>query len=202
MVDVPVCLCVRKVLRIIDPSGNEREELPVGVPGWRFFTEVLPGPEHPHDHQSKCPITRWVPPFPELPAKAGRSHVGNGAYKGPFAYTLTMSPQWGLTTADMIKAAQKLMAQKSQKIAKYAWYLEYGKPETAEHPHIHGMYETETGRRLEMKHFKRMWTDKWDETKPMGQGFVGGYHRPVKADEAYSKYIKKQGGVGESSDNI
>jgi len=131
-----------------------------------------------------------------------RSHEGNGAYNGPFAFTLTMSPSWGLTSFDMIKAAQKLMSQKSCPVKKFAWYLEYGKPETFEHPHIHGMYETESGGRIEQKHFKRIWTKFWDEKKELGQGFVGGYHRPMKDNESYSKYIKKQGGVGESSDNF
>lgn len=131
-----------------------------------------------------------------------RSHQGNGAYNGPFAFTLTMSPTWGITTADMIKAAQKLMAQKSCPVVKFSWYLEYGKPDTLEHPHIHGMYETESGGRIEQKHFKRLWTAKWDEKTKLGQGFVGGYHRPIKDDESYQKYIKKQGGIGESSDNL
>lgn len=134
--------------------------------------------------------------------RPNRSHEGNGVYQGPFAFTLTMSPQWGLTVGHMIKAAQKLMAQKSCKVTKYAWYLEYANPETLEHPHIHGMYETETRGRIEQKHFKRHWTDKWNENQKLGAGFVGGYHRPVRSDEGYNAYIKKQGGIGEQSDNL
>lgn len=200
MAEVPVCACVRKVLRIFDPSGNEREELPVGVIGWSLRSETLVD-TRAYNHQLSCPLARWVPPFFVPPVKTGRTHVGNGAYKGPFAFTLTMSPQWGLTKYDMIKAAQKLMSQKSQPVKKFAWYLEYGNEEKQEHPHIHGMYETDNGRRIEMKHFRRAW-EHWSEEDTRGQGFQGGYHRPVKDDENYTKYIKKQGGIGESSDNI
>lgn len=122
----------------------------------------------------------------------------NGKYNGPFAFTLTMSPSWGLSEEDMIQAVRKIMAQKSQPVKKFAWYLEYKDEETKKHPHIHGMYETENGRRIEKKHFKRSWP-KWNEDQQLGAGFVGGYHRPVHHDEAYSKYIAKQGGVGDNN---
>jgi len=127
------------------------------------------------------------------------AHVGNGAPTGPFAFTLTKSPSDGLTEDDMIKAVKKLMKQKSCPVTKYAWYLEYGDPETKQHPHIHGMYETASGGRIETKHFKRAWSI-WDPNVPMGKGFRGGYHRPVKSEEAYTDYIKDYGRniVGES----
>lgn len=202
----PVCICLVRSQQVYDPSGNlwdGDEDLTYEMMqrGWTWKTVMIPK-YTTLGHNVSCPVSRYVPPFinPE-DFKVRRTHVGNGAYKGPFAFTLTMSPKWGLTTADMIKAAQKLMSQKSQPVKKYAWYLEYGKPETFEHPHIHGMYETDTGRRIEMKHFVRAWKN-WDEATEYGQGFKGGYHREVKADEAYSKYIKKQGGIGESSDNL
>lgn len=121
----------------------------------------------------------------------------NGKYKGRFAFTLTMSPSDGLTEDDMIYACKKIMEQKSQPVKKFAWYLEYKDEETKSHPHIHGMYETETGRRIERKHWQRQWKI-WDETKPLGQGFRGGYHRPVRHDEAYNDYISKQAGISES----
>ena len=146
--------------------------------------------------------TEWIEHLEKGKAhRPNRSHEGNGAYKGPFAFTLTMSPKWGLTVSDMVKAAQKLMAQKSCPVEKYAWYLEYKDEDTLQHPHIHGMYETVTKGRIEQKHFKRLWTH-WDENKEIGQGFVGGYHREIRSDEKYSAYIKKQGGIGESSDNL
>lgn len=125
------------------------------------------------------------------------SHSGNGAPQGAFAFTLTMSPADGLTEADMVCAVRKLMKQRSCPVKKYAWYLEYGDPETKEHPHIHGMYETEKGGVIEKKHFQRAWKI-WDPSQKLGAGFRGGYHRPVRSDEAYSQYIAKQNILGES----
>lgn len=127
------------------------------------------------------------------------THIGNGTHIGPFAFTLTKSPADGLTEDDMIKAVKKLMKQKSCPVTKYAWYLEYGDEATKQHPHIHGMYETHTGGRIESKHFKRAWSV-WDPKLPMGAGHRGGYHRPVRAEEAYTNYIKDYGHntIGES----
>jgi len=125
--------------------------------------------------------------------KNPKSHVGNGAPKGAFAFTLTKSPHDDLSEEDMITAVRKLMAQKSCPVEKYAWYLEYGNEEEKTHPHIHGMYETFTKGRIEAKHFKRAWKI-WDEHSRQGNGFRGGYHRPVKVDEAYSQYIAKSNG--------
>lgn len=121
----------------------------------------------------------------------------NGKYNGPFAFTLTMSPSDGLTEEDMILACRKIMDQKSQPVKKFVWYLEYKDPELKTHPHIHGMYETENGRRIEKKHWVRQWKI-WDESIPLGAGFRGGYHRPVRQGECYAVYISKQNGVGES----
>lgn len=124
------------------------------------------------------------------------SHVGNGTYNGPFAFTLTKSPEDSVTTSDMIKAAQKLMSQQSCPVEKYAWNLEYG--ENQDNPHIHGMYLTKTGGRIERKHFMRAWPI-WDEKKAMGAGFRGGYHRPVRHNECYLDYIAKEGHIGETN---
>lgn len=133
--------------------------------------------------------------------KAHRSkhHKGNGTYNGAFAFTLTMSPADELTAGDLLVAVRKVMSQKSNKVVRYAWYYE-DKGKDAEgvaiHPHIHGMYETETGGRIHSKHWQRAWKI-WDERKPMGQGFRGGYHRPVKMEECYDVYIKKSNMLGE-----
>lgn len=123
-----------------------------------------------------------------------QTHSGNGLYQGAFAFTLTKSPDDDLTEEDMIKAAEKIMNQQSCPVKKYAWYLEYGDPELKAHPHIHGMYETENSGRIERKHFKRAWPI-WDEKTRAGRGFRGGYHRPVRDEEGYSDYIKKDGGI-------
>jgi hypothetical protein len=123
-------------------------------------------------------------------------HTGNGVFQGAFAFTLTKSPTDNLTEDDMIEAVKKIMNQKSCPTKKFAWYLEYGDPETGSHPHIHGMYETETLGRIETKHFKRAWPI-WDPKQKLGNGFRGGYHRPVRNDECYDDYIKKDNGKGQ-----
>jgi len=126
-----------------------------------------------------------------------KSHTGNGCYQGQFAFTLTKSPSDDMTEEDMIKAVRKVMSQKSCPVKKYAWYLEYGDDEKKEHPHIHGMYETESLGRIETKQWKRAWPI-WDPKHKLGKGFRGGYHRPVRDAESYSDYIKKDKGLNES----
>jgi len=129
----------------------------------------------------------------------GLKREGNGAPKGAFAFTLTKSPKDPLTVGDMLTAVRKVMAQKSCPVAQFAWYYEdKGRDENGDpiHPHIHGMYETHTLGRIEAKHWRRAWSV-WNENKLMGAGFQGGYHRPVKSDEAYESYIKKDGGMSE-----
>lgn len=125
-----------------------------------------------------------------------KSHSGNGTYQGAFAFTLTKSPTDDLTEFDMIKAVRKIMSQKSCPVSRYAWYLEYGDNEEKTHPHIHGLYETQTQGRIEAKHFKRAWPI-WDEKHKLGHGFRGGYHRPIRTEEGYSDYIRKDAGKNE-----
>jgi len=127
------------------------------------------------------------------------THNGNGTYKGAWAFTLTKSPDDDITEEQMIAAVRKIMAQQSCPVVKYAWYLEH--KENGTHPHIHGMYETSTGGKIESKHFKRAWKI-WDPSQRLGQGFRGGYHRPVLSNELYSAYIAKDGGIGDKSSNI
>jgi hypothetical protein len=135
--------------------------------------------------------------------------VGNGVYNGAYAFTLTKSPDDPQSVGDMLKAVKTLMAQKTAPVAKYAWYLESKGTDvdgTLLHPHIHGMYETETGGRIPRRQFMRAWK-LWDPAEgdkrkggiPMGNGFRGGYHKPVESDKGYSDYIKKDGGISESS---
>ena len=132
------------------------------------------------------------------------THKGNGVYQGAFAFTLNKSPKDPQSVGDMLAAVKKIMGQKSCKVKKYAWYYEdkgqdeWGAPE---HPHIHGMYETETGGKIETKHWKRAWP-LWDPAIAMGSGFKGGYHRQIRSDEKYSNYIKKDGGMCGQSDSI
>lgn len=130
-----------------------------------------------------------------------KTHKGNGTHQGAWAFTFTKAPTDDLTVAQMIGAAQKVMRQKSCPVKKYAWYLEYKGVDDAgipTHPHIHGMYETVSGGRIEAKHWMRAWPI-WKESVPCGAGFRGGYHKAVADDTAYSDYIKKDGGIGETN---
>jgi len=160
--------------------------------GGAFLMESRPGWDELHN--------RWLE---HVATDHRKTHTGNGAPQGAFAFTLTKSPKDKLTVADMLKAVRKVMNQKSNPVVKYAWYYEdKGRDANDDpiHPHIHGMYETATGGRIEKKHWKRAW-DIWGEGVPdlvMGAGFRGGYHRPVKSDDAYSDYIKKDDGFSES----
>ena len=158
----------------------------------------------PHDMSSKFNLISHLEKRSCGTWKKPSTHVGNGTYSGPFAFTLTKSPKDALTVADMLAAARKVMKQKSNPVIKYAWYYEdKGRDDNGDaiHPHIHGMYETSTGGRIETKHWKRAWPI-WCPSTIIGAGFRGGYHRPVKMEENYSQYIEKDGGMGESSDNL
>lgn len=129
-----------------------------------------------------------------------KTHGGNGRYAGPWAFTLTMSPKDPQSIGDMLTAVKKIMQQKTKPVIKYSWRFEHkGFDEMGGylHPHIHGMYETEDGGRIPRRQWERVWS-LWDEDKPMGAGFRGGYHRPVKSEEGYADYIVKDGGMGES----
>lgn len=134
-------------------------------------------------------IDKWNP--------SKTKHTGNGTHQGQWAFTFTKSPSDDLTVDDMINAVRKVLAQKSNPVKYFAWYLEYKDMAAKTHPHIHGMYECEGGGRIEAKHFKRAWKI-WDEKVKMGDGFRGGYHRPVAAEENYAVYIRKQMGEHDS----
>lgn len=148
---------------------------------------------HIRDHHGWDGSCKSLGIFPK-----GTQRSGNGAPQGAFAFTLTKSPNDELTEADMVRAVRKVMNQKSCVVKRYAWYLEYGNKETKEHPHIHGMYETESGGVIEKKHWQRAWKI-WDPAIKLGAGFRGGYHRPVRSEENYDDYIAKDGGLGEHS---
>jgi len=172
-------------------------------PFFRHNSESTPGPYGYHKFvESKYLMDRMFENNHNKNCKVlnpGKKREGNGAPQGAFAFTLTKSPKDPLTVGDMLTAVRKIMNQKSCPVAQYAWYYEdKGRDENGDaiHPHIHGMYETHSGGRIEAKHWKRGW-DVWNEKKPMGAGFQGGYHRPVRSEEAYSDYIKKDGGMSE-----
>jgi len=172
--------------------ANNKTQLALGVPHFELphetdkVGESIMHQQNLIDHIERCKITN--------PPK--KTHKGNGTYSGPWAFTITCSPKDNLRFGDMIKAVNKVMKQKTCPAIKYVWYLENkGINDEGEmiHPHIHGMYETATGGRIEQKHWKRAWSI-WDEKVSCGLGFRGGYHRPVTHEEGYSDYILKDGG--------
>lgn len=131
------------------------------------------------EYVNSCPATKHNQP--------NKTHKGNGTHKGIWAGTLTVSPKDDLNKEDMIVAIKKIMRQKSCPVKEYVWYLENT---TAGLPHVHFMYRTETGGRIERKHFKRLWHI-WDEDTKCGAGHRGGYHRPCHSETEYLAYVKK-----------
>jgi len=142
---------------------------------------------HDFDRLYKRANDMWKRTCPEQHKTT--THKGNGAPNGLFAGTLTMSPEWGKTEEDIVTAINKIFAQKTCPVKKYAWYLEQTENGT---PHIHFIYETESGGRIHQKVFKRYW--EWDESAKCGKGHKGGYHSPVKSEVAYQEYIAKDSG--------
>lgn len=122
-------------------------------------------------------------------------HKGNGKPKGIFAGTLTMSPKWETNEEEMVTAIKKLMRQKTCPVKRYVWYLEYTQDNV---PHIHFIYETDTGGRITQQTFKRQWKY-WDESTPCGGGHVGGYHKHCAKEDDYLEYISKDKGRHENT---
>jgi len=130
-----------------------------------------------------------------------RKKEGNGKHNGIWAGTLTMSPTDPYNEETMVDAIKKIFKQQTCPVKRYKWYIERTK---ADVPHCHFMYECQSGGRIEIKVIQRYWKI-WSEdrfTKP-GSHFKGGYHCPVKSEIAYSEYIEKDGGRGQSTwDNM
>lgn len=190
---------------------NELGYVPGSEPSPRVMAQRKARMLYPDCSCADVWVQAWYVPFKYMEAMnlvhqwhqehCVKHHTGNGRYQGAFAFTLTSSPKDGLSVGDLLAAVKKVMSQKSQPPTRYAWYLEYkGKDDEGLpiHPHIHGMYELADGKKIEDKHWKRAWTI-WDPKTKLGQGFRGGYHRPVKQEENYSDYIAKDGGVSESN---
>jgi len=197
------CSCTRKIVRYFDLSGIQVDnEFGIQISQISKITNEIVLSPRSYDHQETCLMVHMLPKAIDLSEfpKKNTSHKGNGKYKGPFAFTITKSPKDSFTVADMLIAARKIMNQKSCPVARYAWHYEdKGRDDNGDplHPHIHGMYETNTLGRIEAKYWKRVWPI-WDETIKCGVGFRGGYHREVMSEDSYDKYIKKDGGMGES----
>lgn len=146
-----------------------------------------------YEHQQFLLIMKeWYKTCPVWIARNNRPHhVGNGKHNGLWAGTLTMSTNDPYNESMMVDAIKKIMRQKTCPVKRYAWYLEYTEKET---PHIHFIYETETGGRITAQTFKRRWPI-WDETMAVGRGHRGGYHKPVTETNSYLEYIKKDNNI-------
>jgi len=124
------------------------------------------------------------------PAPKGKHHTGNGAPKGKFAGTLTMGHDTPESEETMVVAIKKIFNQQTCIVKECKWYVELTK---AGLPHVHFMYETVSGGRIHAKIFIRYWK-LWNEGIRHGNGFQGGYHKPIRSDVAYDEYIAKDGG--------
>lgn len=169
-----------KLLKVC-PHCHRFEELLWGcdtntLHGNREFVKLLKEQFNGHDSDTHETVPK------------AKHHTGNGKPKGIFAGTLTMSPTDPYNEKDMIVAVRKLMRQKTNSVKRYAWYLEYTDNGT---PHIHFIYETESGGQIIEQTFKRSWPI-WDSKIQCGRGHRGGYHKHCAEEEAYLKYIGKE----------
>jgi len=125
-----------------------------------------------------------------------------------FAFTLTMPPDYQ-PAKPLPEVAKKILEygltnKPFEKASKWAYVLEHTDKGT---PHIHGVYETPSGRRLSSKYFKRYWP-LWTENpkdpgyKKLGNGFIGGYHQKARHNESYNAYLEKEGTVTKFSQPI
>lgn len=112
-----------------------------------------------------------------------------------YAFTLTMPPDYELKKP--LEEVARLICENGmtskpyEKAEKWAFVLEHTERGT---PHIHGMYKTPSGRRIEKKYFKRYWP-LWDEDVELGHGHKGGYHLKARHAESYEAYMEKEGVV-------
>jgi len=136
-----------------------------------------------------------------LASKAANKNPRCAAEGTQYAFTLTMPPDY--QPAKPLSEVAKLIMEYGltnkpyEKACKYAYVLEHTANGT---PHIHGVYQTKSGRRIASKYFKR-YHDLWTENPKdpgyikMGNGFKGGYHQKVRSDQSYEGYLEKEGVV-------
>lgn len=112
-----------------------------------------------------------------------------------YAFTLTMNPDYKpkkpIEEAARLILENGLVSKTKEKACEWAFVKEHTAQGT---PHVHGVYRTPSGRRIEKKYFKRYW-DLWDEDTKYGQGFKGGYHAKARHTQSYKAYMEKEGVV-------
>lgn len=132
--------------------------------------------------------------------EAAKPKDPRSAEKGTqYAFTLTMPPDYQ-PAKPLPEVAKKILTYGStnkpyEKAIKWAFVLEHTDKGT---PHIHGMYETPSGRRIASKYFNRYWP-LWDEKTRLGHGHKGGYHQKARHNESYVAYMDKEGVVIKSA---
>lgn len=139
-------------------------------------------------------MKRWNRTCPARIERLSTNKGGRPHHKGLHAGTLTQPPGAETTEEDMVVAMKKIFSQRTCPVKRYAWYVEYTQNGT---PHIHFIYEAESGGRIHAKVFKRYWK-LWDESKRQGAGFQGGFHKEVISEIAYTEYISKDSGRSEN----
>jgi len=170
--------------------------------------ELLAGYRHNHDDDPRlwkacgCYHVRyycnshWPEEEARLRALSRQNKNPRSAEEGTqYAFTLTMPPDYQ-PVKPLHEVAKLIMEygltnKPYEKACKYAYVLEHTDKGI---PHIHGVYQTKSGRRLASKYFKRYW-DLWDEKVKLGHGHKGGYHQKVRANESYEGYLEKEGVV-------
>lgn len=112
-----------------------------------------------------------------------------------YAFTLTMPPDYEhkkpIEEVARLICENGMTSKPYERPVQWAYVLEHTEAGT---PHIHGMYRTASGRRIERKYFKRYWP-LWDEDVKLGHGHKGGYHQKARSEECYDAYIQKEGVV-------
>lgn len=147
-----------------------------------------------------CNICKWCSlQYKLFAVNSEKKKIPDNRKRDPaleWAVTLTMPP--GHKTAEeMIKAAENILNKAStnrpnpERADRWAYVLEYTSQGV---PHIHGVYHTPSGRALSTKTIKYHWP-LWNPSIPMGDGFQGGYHAPVRHGQSYEDYMSKEGVV-------
>lgn len=112
-----------------------------------------------------------------------------------YAFTLTMPPDYQpkkpIEEAAKFILEHGLVSKTKEKAIEWAFVKEHTDAGT---PHIHGVYRTPSGRRIESKYFNRYWP-LWDEKVKLGYGHKGGYHAVARHSESYKAYMEKEGVV-------
>ena len=112
-----------------------------------------------------------------------------------YAFTLTMLPDYQpkkpMEEVAKLILEHGLVSKTKEKACEWACVMEHTEAGT---PHIHGVYKTPSGRRIEGKYFARYWP-LWDEKIKLGHGHKGGYHARARHLESYKAYMQKEGVV-------